>query len=124
GRGTSQRRFQSLGFFLRTMEPGCRFSITLVAKQKRAVLESDHFLHSRYFWNRDDRFACALQAEAANLRWTTKRIAYEQSVGCRYDLLDNRLAGWNDFNSFAQLRRLERQTENFSARRGIAGKKI
>src|SRR5438552_16838195 len=102
------------------MEPGCRFSITLVAKQKRAVLESDHFLHSRYFWNRDDRFAFAVQIEAANLRWTTKQIAYEQSVGCRYDLLDNRLAGWTDFNGFASLGRLDRQTEYFSAPRGVS----
>src|SRR6266702_4198620 len=56
------------------MEPGCRFGIALVAKEKRGVLESDHFLHSRYFWNGDDSFVFAVQAEAANLRWTTKQI--------------------------------------------------
>src|SRR5207237_9545589 len=85
------------------MEPGCRFSITLVAKQKRAVLESDHFLHSRYFWNRDDRYAFAVQIEAANLRWTTKQIAYEQSCGCRHELRDNLLAVWTDIKGFSVL---------------------
>src|SRR4026208_925839 len=97
------------------MEPGCRFGIALVAKQKGTILESDHFLHGRYFWNRDDCLTFSVQAEAANLRWTTKQITSEQSTGCRDELLNNRLASWNDLNGLAQFRRIERQTENFSA---------
>src|SRR6266513_1123248 len=106
------------------MEPGCRFGITLVAKKKGTVLECDHFLHGRYFWNRDSRFIFAVQTEAANLRWTAKQIANEQCVGCGHDLLDNRLAGWNDLNGFAYLWRLKRQPKNFSARRGVARNKV
>src|SRR4030095_8648773 len=100
-RRAAQRRFRRLGFFLRTMEPGCRFGVTLVAKQKGTVLESNHFLHRRYFWNRDVCFAFAVQVKAANLRWTTKQITNEQGVDCGNDLLNNRLCSWNDLNSFA-----------------------
>jgi hypothetical protein len=50
------------------MEPRRRLGVTHIAKQERIIFKREHFLHSRYFWNWDDRFALTVQPKATDLR--------------------------------------------------------
>src|SRR5215469_1668734 len=106
------------------MEPCRRLGITHVVKQKRIIIEGDHFLHSRYFWNWDDGLVFAVQAEATDLGRAAQHVADIKRISCQNDLLDHRLAGRNDLNGFSQFRCVERKPEDFTPRRAGARKKI
>ena len=58
------------------------------------------------------------------MRRTAQQLAYVKRVGARHDLLNHRFPGRNDLGRILQFRHLERQPQDFAARRVCAGKEV
>src|SRR5207302_9101864 len=108
----------------REMEPGCRFGITDIAKEKRVIFHGFHLRDGGDIWNRDDRLAFAVQAKAPNLRRPAEQIADINGVGGRFHELNDRVAWRNDHRRIREFRFIQGRPQNFPARRVRPRKQI
>src|SRR6266853_1447570 len=80
------------------MEPRRRLGVTHSAKEERVILQGEHLLDSRYFWNGNDCFAFTIQSKTPDLRGAAEQIACIKRIGRGNDLLDDRFPSRHDLS--------------------------
>src|SRR5204862_8184854 len=104
------------------MEPRRRFGVTHIAKEERVILQREHLLDSRYFWNGNDCFAFSSQSKTPDLRGAAEQIANINRSGRRNDVRDDRFASRHDLNRVLEFWCVEREGQNRSPRRAGPGR--